>query len=110
METVEIIRNPLPKRDSYGAVVTPDPAPTPVRVEGCRIAPTASEELPGAAREGSVDRYRLYAPPGTDVRHTDQIVRANGSTFEVAAPPAVWPTQWGISPGGVVVDLVRIEG
>lgn len=110
METVNIIRAPLPKRDRYGVLITPDPAPTPIPVEGCRIAPTTSDEVTGIAREGSVDRYRLFAPPGTDVRHSDQIVRASGEVFDVAKPPAVWPTQWGVSPGGVVVDLVRIKG
>lgn len=110
METIEIIRVPQPTRDQYGALITPVPAPTPIPVEGCRIAPASSEEIADTAREGSVNRYRLYAPPGTDIRHTDQIVREDGTTFNVSTPPAVWPTQWGISPGGVVVDMERTEG
>lgn len=75
-----------PGRDPYG-----DPLPeggVQTVVEDCLFAPGASRELDVNANQVEADAT-VFAPPGTPVTATDQVL-VRGLLYEVAAQPRVW--------------------
>lgn len=97
-ETVQVIRPP--GRDRFG-----DPLPdaeTEFDLPGCLFAPGPSRELGFGTNQVDTDGT-VYAPPGSDVRETDQM-RVRGRIFNVVGQPQVWGTS------GVVVALRRVTG
>lgn len=68
-----------------------------------------SAETRAPGREAVRERLTLYAPVGTDIRHTDQ-VDIDGRVYDVDAEPSEWiqpHTGWR---AGVEVLLVRATG
>lgn len=89
-----------PGRDRFGDRLPG--AATETDLPGCLFAPGPSREVGFAANTVDTDGT-IYAPPGSDVRETDQI-RVRGEVYNVVGKPQVWGTS------GVVVALRRVTG
>lgn len=98
-ETFTVIRQP--ERDRFGDL----PVGTTVEFDlpGCQFAPGASYETTYAEQQIHADGA-VYAPPGADVRATDQM-RIRGDVYDVVAKPQ----DWGAS-AGVVIPVRLITG
>ena len=72
-------------RDPYG---DPLPGGAQTVVEGCLFAPGMSTEMDINASHLVADGI-VFAPPGTTVTATDQVL-VRGLLYEVAAAPRVW--------------------
>jgi hypothetical protein len=108
--TETLIRVRQATRDRYGDPVG-DPAE--LAVEGCVTWPadgngTAGNELTDRADTVIVGLTALL-PTGTDVRATDQWLRA-GLPYETVGEPAVWQSPLSGSSAGVTVLLRRVTG
>jgi len=115
---VWIVRTgPSPGRDPRG-----QPLPGPdvsFRVEGCVVTPRQESPQVGGSQQQGRDTVivgvTVYAPPGADIRTTDQIRPLGGpyvgQLFEVTGEPG----DWGRSPftgmnGPVQVAADRVTG
>lgn len=98
VETVVIVRPP--GKDKFGDPLPGEPARIPV--QGCLFAPGPSVENLAGANQVEADGT-VYAPPGTDVRPTDQVL-VRGDLYEVDGKPRDWGTS------GVVIVLKLVTG
>lgn len=108
METVQITRASNPRFDQVGRRI--GTSPTADEVDGCLFAPHETEGVFDSAREGKVERGRLYCPPGTTADVGDEVTRATGKTYKVVSPAGVWDSRHGTGPEGVVLILERPVG
>lgn len=97
-ETFTVIRPP--GRDVYGDPLTG--STTEFELPGCLFAPGPSREVGFAANMVDTDGT-VYAPPGSDVRATDQM-RIRGDLYKVVGQPQVWGSS------GVVIAVRRVTG
>lgn len=107
-ETVTVLRAG-PGTDRYGDPVKDWTDPTRIDIDGCALAPTATDEDRGAGREGVTDSWDLFCPPGADITAVDR-VEARGQVYEVDGQPAAWASPYGGTTGGIQVTLRRVEG
>lgn len=91
-ETITIVRTgPSPGRDELGM---PIPGPvTEIDVPGC-VAMPRPENIrigtgPQQGRDSVITGWTVYAPPGTEIRTTDQL-RIRGQLWEVTGETSVW--------------------
>lgn len=97
--------------DRYG-----DPAGTDARVTltGCAVAPRSSSDIDGEGRQGVIVGVTLYAPYGTDLKHTDKfeitglgtmddIYEADGDAGQWKSPLTSWEA-------GTEIALKRATG
>lgn len=85
--TATFTRRPAPAFNEYGDPV--EATTTTTDVEGCLFAPETSDEVRATGREGATIKATLYAPPGTDVSHLDEVT-VDGQTYQVDQHPAAW--------------------
>lgn len=90
-DTVTVLRPGPPTRDSRGNEVPGPPVET--IVTGCAVLPPTGQsaptvELTVGQQTVTISRV-LFAPLGTDVRATDQVVHG-GRTYEVVGEPSVF--------------------
>lgn len=114
-ETVTVLR-PDVGTDRYGDPVKDWSDPTRIDLDGCALAPagvgtggSGTREDTAAGREGVVDGWDLFCPPGADITALDR-VEARGQVYEVDGQPATWTSPYGGATGGVQVSLRRVEG
>jgi hypothetical protein len=100
--------------DQYGDPIEADvDSPETFDLEGCAVAPRASTETTGRAREGQIIGLTLYCPPGADIVRDDRVVITEGphvGTYEVEGDPGDWQsglTGWG---AGMTVELTAAVG
>jgi hypothetical protein len=86
----------------------PEPATTHT-VTDCAFAPRASTEAVDR-RDTVVIGITLYAPPDADIQPTDQIVRADGTVWEVDGEPGDWLTPFTGWHPGLQIALKRVTG
>ncbi|MFE1321594.1 hypothetical protein [Kitasatospora phosalacinea] len=91
-ETVVVLRRgPSTGRDGLGL---PIPGPlTETPLPGCVVTPRQATPAVGGeqqqARDTVIVGWTVYAPPGSDVRTTDQ-VRIRGQVCDVTGEPGDW--------------------
>jgi len=100
-ETVTILRDSPGGFDAYGDPVASTTARTDIT--GCLVAPTSSTEPSDRGREGVVIGWTVYAPTGTDARHTDRI-EVRGVACLIEGEVGDWGTK------GIVINATRGEG
>ena len=108
-DSIEVIRAPL-VTDEYGtsgAARDWENAVT-VTVSGCSVQPESFSEYPAEGREASVTRWRVFTPPGADIRAGDRI-RYAGALFEVDGDGMAWPSASGCL-DHVEARIKRVEG
>jgi hypothetical protein len=93
--------------DAYGDPVAS--TSTSVQIRGAFVAPRQTDENNDPGRAGVTVGLNLYAPPGTDLVHTDQVT-VDGDLFDLDGEVADW-----VHPGtgwtpGLVVALSRAQG
>lgn len=92
----------------------PEPASTHT-VTNCVFAPSVSvganvsNELVNR-RDTVITGLTLYAPPDADITPTDQIVRADGTVWEVEGQPGDWLTPFTGWHPGIQVGVRRVTG
>lgn len=88
---VRLRRGPSPGKDVRGQPLPGLLVETPV--PGCVVTPRAETPQVGGeqqqARDTVIVGFTVYAPPGTDVRATDQF-RIRGAICEVTGEPGDW--------------------
>lgn len=92
--------------DRYG-----DPSGSDVRVAltGCAVAPRSSSDIEGQGRQGVIVGVTLYAPHGTDLRHTDK-VEIDGDLYVADGEPGSWKSPLSSWEAGVEIALKRAAG
>lgn len=98
IETITVVRPPA--RGRFGDPVSG--TATEFDVGGCQFAPGPSTEASVAANTVEAEAT-VYAPPGVDIRATDQ-VRARGELWVVYGAPQFWGSF------GTVIPLRRATG
>ncbi|WP_431881573.1 phage head completion protein [Micromonospora chalcea] len=91
-DTITVLRAALVD-DGYGNEAPDWANPTRVDVTGCRLQPIPAEDYV-LDREAVTTRWRLFAPPGIDLRATDR-VEHNGAVYDVDGDPQRWPSPTG---------------
>ncbi|MFD4394649.1 hypothetical protein [Kitasatospora sp. NPDC058478] len=91
-ETVTVLRTvSSPGRDGLGLPLPGVQQEIPLK--GCVVAPRQENPAPGGpeqqARDTVITGWTVYAPPGSDVRTTDQ-VRIRGQVCQVTGQPGDW--------------------
>ena len=112
MASIAVRRFTGDRTDKYGAALVPGSSTW--TVDNVHIAPQSSsqagiDEINDRDREGQVEGKVLYCPLGTDIRHDDQVTLADGTVWEVAAPPMEWRGRWS-GRGGMQATIRRAEG
>ncbi|MFC0546929.1 hypothetical protein [Kutzneria chonburiensis] len=103
-QTVTLVRRVRAGTDDYGEDVFTTER---VMVEGCSFQPVSSAEQLGTA-DRVVTRYRLFAPPGTDLDAVDAVEVA-GQSWEVDGDAENWPDLAGAA-HHVECYLRKVEG
>lgn len=110
--TVTIVR-PIPSgaTNRYGDALPGGHASSPQRitVDGCAVAPRASNDVNEPGRQGVIVGLSLYAPPGTEIRHGDQ-VEIDDVLYDVDGNAGVWTSPFTTVASGVEVALRRVGG
>ena len=75
------------------------------------LAPGAVQDPMQPNRDASVVAWTVYAPPGAATPTDADQVLVDGVWFPVNGKPADWTRgPFGPSPGGIVVELRKVEG
>lgn len=85
--TVTVVRATTTE-DSYGNPVRNWGAASQSAVSGCSVQPVEGDEQT-VGRNTVVSRWRLYAPPSTDLLASDRVVY-DGDTYEVDGEVQRW--------------------
>lgn len=83
--------------------------PTEVIVEGCVLAPRASNEPLEVGRSPVYVGYMLYAPYGTVVNARSRVV-IDGVRYEVDGEPFAWASPFSGKQAGTEIPIQRVEG
>jgi hypothetical protein len=96
--------------DAYGNVSSS--TTTSTTITGVSLQPftggAPSSETPGSNFDRTVTRWRLFAPPGTDLQ-TDDRIRQGALDLEIDGEPVTWPGPNG-SPHHLEAQLKRFGG
>ena len=96
--------------DNYGTQTVDWSQPsTDITIAGCAVAPSTTDELIAAGREGPIFDATLYAPFGADIGWRDRIVCSFG-VFDVDGEPSPWKSPFTGWEPGVAVRLKRVAG
>lgn len=91
-----------------------DDEPTTHTIANCAVAPRLASEVEERGRQGSVVGLTLYAPPGSDLLHTDIIIIASGDPnpgrYAVEGEAGQWKSPFSGHDFGFEVALRRAEG
>lgn len=90
-QTVTRIRATVGGEDDYGNPTAGTPEST--AITGVSLQPllgTPTTEASGADYDRTITRWKLFAPPGTDLQTTDRIVQGS-LDLEVDGEPVTWP-------------------
>jgi len=107
-ETVTRIRATPGGYDPFG-----DPLPgttDELEISGCAISPRAqvyTSELTGPGRRAVIDGVLLYAPYGSDILPSDDIV-VRGVTYRVDGEPGSWRSPYTGARRGIEITLERV--
>lgn len=104
-ETITIVRGA--GRDKYGDPIAG--LPQRIEVPGCAVAPRGSDEPTERGRAGVITGLTVYAPPGTDIRHTDQVER-RGVLYDIEGDAGEWDSPYSADAKGVEFALRRATG
>jgi hypothetical protein len=97
-------------RDANGDWI--EPAPGPVEVTGCAVAPRVNadtDDTDTRGRQGIVVGLTLYAPPGTALTATSR-VQVRGETYEVEGLPGDWRNPYTGRAVGISAALRKATG
>jgi hypothetical protein len=110
-KTITIVRPGAPARDDYGNDVPG--APTNIQVPGCAVEPhntaTAGPIEVVDARDTVTSGLKLYAPTGTDLRATDQVI-VDGVLYNVYGRSGDYQSPFTGSTGPVEASLEYVTG
>lgn len=110
-KTVTVIRPP--ELNKYGVPVGSE---TETDIDGCAWAPrvggpgTSSADITQRGRQGVIEGLTLYAPHGSDIRHTDQVQIPGEGLFEVDGEAGTWENPFTGSTPGMEIALRRAAG
>lgn len=108
-QSVTRVRAASTGEDDYGNPTPGTPASTTIaNVSLQPLLGTASSESNGVDYDRLVTRWKLFAPPGTDLLTTDRIQQGS-LDLEVDGEPVTWPGPDG-QPHHVEVMLKRFGG
>lgn len=93
--------------DEYGDPV--ESTDDTFELDGCAVAPRTSGDITDRGRSGVVVGLTLYAPHGTDVRHTD-LFDIDGTRYEVDGEDGSWLSPYTGWAAGIEVALRRAAG
>ena len=105
LRTETVVRlTPRTKTGRYSGEPEVDWTQPPIEtlIEGVRVAPGPTDEVPQADREAVTIEFTLYAPAETYVERHER-VRVRGEDYAVQGAPQEWPR-------GVVIAVTRKEG
>lgn len=94
--------------DAYGNPITSPASTTITSVSLQPLLGAPSTEQNGASFDQVIDRWRMFAPPGTDLVTTDRIQQGS-LDLEVDGNPVTWPGPDGL-PHHVEVSLRKYGG
>lgn len=107
-ETITVIRATTTGTDDYGNAIEGWDTATETTIPGCAVALRSEPESGGYDSPAVLVGITVYAPAGTDIRHTDR-VRVRGVLYEVDGIPGDWMNPFtGWNPG-LEVALRRSE-
>lgn len=107
MNNATVVRIRPPGLDEYGDPVATEP--TEVTLTDCSVSPRLSNEVNAPGRQGVIVGLTLYAPYGTDIRHTDRFT-VDGVPFEVDGEAGSWKSPFDGWEAGDTVALKRATG
>lgn len=106
-ETATVYRRSQGARDEYGVT---EYAWTGVGVSGCVVGPATGTENDAVTSDTDTQRATLYAPAGTDIRVTDEVMVSNRRWRVDGRPADYVRNPFTGSPGPVVVNLIAVGG
>lgn len=88
---VDLVRVTPAGEDDYGNPVPGTPTTTPLYVYSLQpLLGTPTTETNGADYDRTITRWKLFAPPGTDLLTTDRIQQGS-LDLEIDGEPVTWP-------------------
>lgn len=93
--------------DVYGDPV--DSTESETTLDGCAVAPRTSTDITEPGRFGVIVGLTLYAPHGTDIRHTD-LFDIDGVRYEADGEEGSWQSPYTGWAAGIEVALRRAAG